>query len=181
MQIKITPQYLASQGLSPTFPKRFWAKVNKDGPVPKHMPHLGKCWVWTGYRQYGGYGKIFRSTSNESMMLSSRASWILNRGPVPAELMVLHHCDHPPCVRPSHLFAGTKQDNSDDAKRKGRTAMCLKRGSDNGRHVLMESEVIEIRRLYSNGGISQLSLAIKFGVSERNIFFIVHRLHWKHV
>ncbi len=27
---------------------RFWAKVNKDGPIPAHMPHLGPCWLWTG-------------------------------------------------------------------------------------------------------------------------------------
>jgi hypothetical protein len=26
--------------------ERFWAKVNKDGPIPEHCSELGKCWVW---------------------------------------------------------------------------------------------------------------------------------------
>ena len=36
--IEITTEYLASQGLSPTFQTRFWAKVQKTEG----------CWLWTG-------------------------------------------------------------------------------------------------------------------------------------
>ena len=28
-----------------TLAERFWAKVNKDGPVPEHRPDLGPCWI----------------------------------------------------------------------------------------------------------------------------------------
>src|SRR5208282_3495744 len=28
--------------------RRFWAHVDKNGPVPPHRPALGPCWVWTG-------------------------------------------------------------------------------------------------------------------------------------
>lgn len=33
---------------NPPLEERFWAKVNKDGPIPEHRPELGPCWVWTG-------------------------------------------------------------------------------------------------------------------------------------
>lgn len=181
MQIEVTPEYLKEQGFSPTFTERFWDKVYKDGPVPEHMPHLGKCWVWTAYRGPEGYGKFWARNDTNTMMLAHVASWILHGGQSPGNLCVCHHCDTPECVRPDHLFLGTNKNNSDDQKRKGRDSHCIKRGESNGTSRLTTEQVLEIRRLYSAGGISQLSLAKMFSVSERNIFFIVHRLHWKHI
>ena len=37
---------------------RFWAKVDKNGPVPAHRPELGPCWIWTAARFKRGYGKF---------------------------------------------------------------------------------------------------------------------------
>ena len=34
--------------------------------------------------------------------------------------MILHQCDNPPCLNPSHLFPGSRSDNMKDAARKGR-------------------------------------------------------------
>src|ERR1035437_916757 len=31
---------------SGTEAERFWAKVDRNGPVPAHRPELGPCWVW---------------------------------------------------------------------------------------------------------------------------------------
>ncbi len=43
-------------------------------------------------------------------------------GAIPAELQISHLCNRPYCIQPSHLYAGTAQDNSDDARalREGR-------------------------------------------------------------
>jgi len=43
---------------SATLEDRFWAKVDKNGPVPAHRPELGPCWIWTAARFKRGYGKF---------------------------------------------------------------------------------------------------------------------------
>lgn len=35
-----------------TYEQRFWAKVDKNGPVVR--PELGPCWIWTGNRDPWG-------------------------------------------------------------------------------------------------------------------------------
>jgi len=82
----------------------FLSKITKDGPI--FVKKLGKCWVRTvGYLQ--GYGP-------------SRQAYKLFIGEIPKNLDVCHHCDNPKCVRPSHLFIGTRKDNMQDCIKKGR-------------------------------------------------------------
>lgn len=76
------------------------------------------CWVWKGCKKnrYGIFvvqGKQYRT---------HRLAWTIAYGPIPNNLCVCHHCDNPACVRPTHLFLGTNQDNMDDKIRKGRQA-----------------------------------------------------------
>src|SRR5690348_8449196 len=35
---------------------RFWAKVDKNGPVPEYRPDLGPCWLWTASTRPSGHG-----------------------------------------------------------------------------------------------------------------------------
>lgn len=94
--------------LSGPFEERFWAKVDKgDG-----------CWEWTGGRANRGYGHVEPVRGQNRS--AHRVSWELTNGPIPDGLWVLHRCDNPPCVRPSHLFLGTHADNMRDMEAKGR-------------------------------------------------------------
>jgi hypothetical protein len=100
---------------------RFWAKVNKDGPT---MPHMeSPCWVWTAFKNQGKYGMV--GVGGRKVRLAHRVSWILSNGPIPHDgsahgICVLHRCDNPSCVNPSHLFLGTNADNVRDKTSKGR-------------------------------------------------------------
>ena len=80
-----------------------------------------KCWLWIGPTSNGRYGQFGRgSKPNEIRVKAHRFSWELFNGPIPEGMKVLHSCDNPPCVNPSHLFLGTQKDNAQDAIRKGR-------------------------------------------------------------
>lgn len=172
--------------------KRFWSKVDKNGPVPAHCPELGPCWVWTAARyDRFGYGSFSRGTRKDGSVVAHRAAWELTNGAIPGQLLVLHKCDVPACVNPSHLFLGTHPDNNRDASAKGRSATGarngarlhperLARGEHNGSAKLADLDVLEIRRLAEHGN-SQRSIGRKFGISHIHVGRIVSRRVWRHL
>jgi hypothetical protein len=96
----------------PTLGQRFWSKVPKtDG-----------CWIWTGaFTGAPSSGSRYGEISVEGRpQRAHRVAWFLSHGEWPAG-HVLHACDMPSCVRPSHLFLGSQADNMQDAALKGRT------------------------------------------------------------
>lgn len=175
-------------------PVRFWAKVDKCGPVPAHMPHLGPCWLWRGATARGGYGHFGeRGVKRDPLWTPAhRFAWRDTYGPIPDDLWVLHRCDNPPCVRPEHLFVGTVKDNASDMISKGRARLIdanytrrrgivPARGIKHGMVKLTERDVLKIRAEYASGAGSYSELARKFGVSWSNIGLIVNRRNWKHI
>lgn len=75
------------------------------------------CWLWQGAVGSHGYGVIRIDGGN---LLTHRLSHELFIGPIPEGLCVLHTCDVRRCVRPDHLWTGTKRDNVLDMVAKGR-------------------------------------------------------------
>lgn len=179
MHIDVTPEYLASQGLSESFPYRFLGKIDVNGKTPKHMPHLGKCWKWKAALHDFGYGVIGRGKAGgqHKMIGAHVAMWILVFGPVPKGLCVCHHCDNPQCSNPKHLFIGSRDDNMKNMADKNRSPI----GTRNACHKLNDSQVIEIRRLHKEEGITQRRLAVMFNVCFQNISDIINLKLWKHI
>lgn len=89
----------------------FWIGVDPRGPVPDNMH--SRCWIWQGTLGPDGYG-YFGGTS------AHRFAWTSAYGLPPVDRTVCHWCDVRSCVRPSHLWLGTKELNMLDAMRKGR-------------------------------------------------------------
>lgn len=91
----------------PTAEERFWAKVDKHGPVPQHRPELGPCWPWTGALSQG-YGHLtYRSRTRKA----HQVAFELLVGSVPAGMELDHLCRNRACVSPAHLEPVTHQEN----------------------------------------------------------------------
>jgi len=91
--------------------ERFWAKVYKKAK--------GGCWEWTAAKKDTGYG-VFWVPKQRRLFGAHRIAWMLNNGEIPVGKLVLHKCDNPACINPSHLFLGNQQDNITDMWNKGR-------------------------------------------------------------
>lgn len=165
--------------MSPSDYERFWAKVDKHGPLPTHRPELGVCWIYTGGKTKNGYGRFTYGGRNGTQTTAHRVAFAFINGPPKDQ--VLHKCDHRPCVRPSHLFDGTQADNIADMMTKGRRYQPDNRGQRNGRTILLPTQVQSIRKRYRKGETNKSALAREFGVSSNQIGLIVQRRAWKHV
>jgi hypothetical protein len=135
---------------------RFWSKV--------HRPEGEGCWEWIGPIKDTGYGVFHVDGKNVPAHVYS---WTLVHGPVPPGLGILHRCDNRPCVREDHLFPGTHQDNMDDMKAKGRTAMYKK--------VLSYEERLAVL-VDVKGGLTQVEVSRKYGIAIVTVRRVVNRL-----
>jgi transposase len=96
-------------------------------------------------------------------------SYLAFKGELGPGQQVEHSCDVRACVAPHHLRAGTAKSNNEDKARKGRAAK-----------KLTAEQVVEIRARCAAGEF-QYVVARDYGVTQRAVWNVVHRLHWGHV
>ncbi len=114
-----------------------------------------------------GYGKFW---IDNRQYRAHRVSWNIHFGDIPKGLLVLHKCDNPSCVNPSHLFLGTNEDNTRDMVLKNRNT---------GNKRLSETDVLTIRALFHWSKFSTVEIAKEYGMTNPNIHLIVKGKSWK--
>ena len=105
-----------------------------------------------------GHFRVGRGTVHQA----HRVTWEWVHGPVPRGLCVLHKCDTPPCVRPAHLFLGTRGDNNADMAAKGRARSTMVRAK------LSDDAIALVLRLRAEGQ-SQQKIGEQVGVTQVTI------------
>jgi hypothetical protein len=173
--------------------QRFWAKVDRNGPVPEHAPELGSCWIWTAAKVVG-YGMFTLARGHQDY--AHRTAWrIATQDEIPDGLFVCHKCDNRVCVRPHHLFLGDAKANAADRDVKGRWAGGRPGKGPGGislvqwrklhprpkpvaeKHHLAKltwAQVQEIRDRCQKTCITQKALASEYNISESLVSRIIH-------
>jgi DNA-binding XRE family transcriptional regulator len=133
-------------------------------------PNTG-CWLWCLTLNRDGYGLV--NTLRKTRQ-AHRVAYELAIGPIPDGKCVLHRCDVPPCINPSHLFLGTNAVNMADRDRKQRQA----RYERQWKAKLTQEAVRDIRARYDEGE-TQEDLAQEYGVWPTTIGYVVNGHTWK--
>jgi hypothetical protein len=167
------------------FIRRFWSKVDRNGPIPRHRPELGQCWVWTRATSGSGYGRVqlprrYGLGDPCRCAQAHRVAWQLEGNAPPGALWVLHRCDNPPCVNPGHLFLGTQADNVADMHAKGRASggSVPRPGESNPNAKVTEEDVAAIR-VARAGGVTCRQLGLTYGLSPGQICRIGTGTRWR--
>lgn len=180
-----TPELWRFKMLSQDTTRRFWRKVNKNGPVPAHRPELGPCWVWTGHVNNQGYGAYsIPNNHGYSNVRPHRIAFSLAYGGIPSDKpYICHACDNRRCCNPSHLFAGTQKDNIRDAVAKQRLKPCglkWKRGEACAFSKHTDADILAIRARF-DAGESQASILLDYPGSQSNLSSICRGKGWRHL
>lgn len=130
-----------------------------------------ECWLWRAATSKSGYGRFGVSdgeTEQAHRVSFSLAYRVKLRGDV------LHRCDNPPCVRPSHLYEGNSSLNSADALNSlralsGERSHFSKLTDDEARLVFVMRE----------DGLLLREIASRLMVSEATVSRILGRKKWR--
>jgi hypothetical protein len=155
----------------PDIREYFWSLVDKNGPLPQPATGVrSKCWLWLGSVTDQGYGRF---KAGGKTYLISRYAWREKGRPDPGELTVSTRCRNKLCIRHQHL------------KSRAEIIASVPRrwasGEDSWPACTTANTVLQLRKLYAKGNLTQPMLAVRFGLSRSNVKSILARRSWKHI
>lgn len=139
---------------------KFIKNVDKNGP--------NGCHIWNGsIIPISGYGRM---KIDGRVIRAHRFAYILFKGPISEDKIIMHTCNNKLCVNPDHLKEGTNAENSQQMVNDGRQ-VCG--------NAKLTIYVSEIRELYNTGNYSYENLAEMFNVTKGAIALIIRNKNWK--
>lgn len=134
------------------------------------------CWIWSSGLFRSGYGcAVYKGKSTRA----HRLSYEIFVGEIQNELEVCHSCDNKACVNPFHLNVGTHLENMKQAKDRNR--LWWTKGSSKHNAVFTESQVLELRSVFTNKQGWLSAKASELGVSHNAIRSAIRGETWKYL
>lgn len=98
-------------------PRDHWNRFKATPLIERLMEKISfepfsGCWLWMGYLNDEGYGRLRLGSTEEPYSPAHKASYELLVGPVPEDLQLDHLCRVRCCVNPKHLEPVTALENT---------------------------------------------------------------------
>lgn len=103
-------------------PPEAYRRLAPDELLASRSTRSGECLRWDGCANNVGYGHV---SINGRHWFVHRLAYEIHVAPIPPGLNVLHSCDTPRCIEPTHLRVGTQADNAQDVVLRHRHARHL--------------------------------------------------------
>ncbi len=140
------------------------ARVNSQSAAERFRNKIevmeSGCHEWRSTMHRDGYGKFWLGKPIQA----HRASWLIFRGPIPADRHVCHTCDNRKCVNPDHLYLGTPSENVRDKVKRYPGLW--------GRMKYGPAHHAEVKRLRQSG-LTQQAIAAQVGMDQTTVSRIV--------
>lgn len=150
--------------------KRLLSKTKRD---------TSGCLMWTAAKNPKGYGRFRYQDKTEQ---AHRVSYILQRGPIPNDLLCLHSCDRTSCIEISHLSLGTAALNSRQMVERNRQAKehPMAQGERNHRSKITEDQAKEIKSLLLQK-IPAIQISSQLNIYKGIVYDIKRGKIWTHI
>lgn len=131
------------------------------------------CWNWICGLEKKGYAIM--QFDKRQFRVSRLSAYAFNGFDTKSNKFICHSCDNKKCINPKHLFAGTHQDNMNDAKSKNR----FSNGENHHQSKINAVDAKNIRKMYGLGFSSPI-LGKIYDLDHSTVLDIVRMNTWKH-
>lgn len=151
----------------------FWSNVDiKD--------NIKECWNWTKFISPGGYGYFkYGAVYGDIPQRVHRISYVLTKGIIPDNKIIMHLCNNRICCNPYHLELGDYSKNLIYAYR------CNRRdcnGENNSGAILIEYQVKEIHKIHKEyPELKQRQIAKMFKIDQAEVSNILNGKRWNRI